>query len=282
MGHYRIHPNYEYTKRHFLNWLSRNGKSILDADAWKEYMVEVCKTYLKPASRNSHLAALKDTITHEIEMVADDISGREVLRLQNLRNELKSYRVPIKNPFGKSLSDEERTYLIEQIQLPNWGLPGNQNRKPRPDIALMMEFMWETGARVSAMTGTLLSEISSWNGTSRVRYIEKGKKIIEVEVPSDLIKRCKDRFNSKTYLFESPNGGKDKDNPCYRYQRTTVSQTINRMGWSVLHRKNISAHTFRYAQAHKVIGAAREVHAMQMKLGHASMGGTAHYAGGGE
>ena len=71
--------------------------------------------------------------------------------------ESKGSHAPATDIPAKVMSYEEVfQVLIPQVHLPGGGLPPKrgEQRDPRPDLALWMEFLWHTGCRVSQMTGS--------------------------------------------------------------------------------------------------------------------------------
>ena len=63
--------------------------------------------------------------------------------------------------------------LIKGANAPRWGEARNA---ARPDIALMIEFLWETGLRVSEMTGIRLRDMKAAGNVYQIRIMGKGAK----------------------------------------------------------------------------------------------------------
>ena len=117
---------------------------------------------------------------------------------------------------------------------------------------------WVTACRVIELTGVLLIDCVRSNNHVVIRLFGKGSKERFATFQADLYKRITEHSGSKTYLFESRNGGKAEEKD-YRFSRTFVSQSIASLGWALLHRR-VSAHavrhstlTFYYQQTHDLL-----------------------------
>jgi hypothetical protein len=92
----------------------------------------------------------------------------------------------------RNISKEEVLQMIETFKQPIWGEGHN---KPRTDMALLIEFLWKTGARISEATGILLTELKTFNReTYEIRLHGKGDVDRTVYVPKELISRIKPAF----------------------------------------------------------------------------------------
>lgn len=284
----RVDGKYRYPARRFVEYLQATGSQLGDPTCWDVYLKSLTRVQAtgkmrrrrySAATYNNRLAALKAVVKVALSGSALVISDAQARVVRDRLDELKGRKMP--DPASglpeKLMSAEEVQMLIDQVQLPNWGLRlvRGEPRKPRPDIALMIEFLWETGVRVSEMLNVLLTDCTRTNSHYQVRILGKGSKERFQAVSADLVHRIREQFHGEVYLFESRNQGKGPE-PDYRYARTTVSQTIHRIGWTLLRRK-ISAHALRHSSITHYISITKDLEATQRFAGHSSSATTAAY-----
>ena len=138
-------------------------------------------------------------------------------------------------------------------------------------IALFIELMNVTGLRVSECTGLKLTDLKNRRDKRGKLYVElhvrgKGRKERDVMVSCDLVKRIKETFKEKVYLFEY---GDAKT-----YGRVYVSGQISKAGKFLLGR-DISAHTLRHSFATRTLKEGKSLKAVSKYLGHSSTAVTA-------
>lgn len=102
--------------------------------------------------------------------------------------------------------------------------------------ALIIEFLFKTGLRVSEMTHIRLVDMD-FDINVKIRVLGKGSKIRYVFADRVLIDRIRNAFNGIFYLFETRNG-----KPLHRVY---VTQLVKKYG--LLVGKNIHAHTMRHS-----------------------------------
>ena len=149
-----------------------------------------------------------------------------------------------------------------------------------------IEFLYQTGARVSEMLNVRLSDIEDGaNGKCIVRLKGKGKRLTvdnedlslgkerEVKVDKSLIEKIKSVFEGETFLFET-RGATRKP-----YHRGYVLNRIKRIAEKANIGKRITPHLFRHAwalRAYKaqVNGQRVPINAISSYLGHSDPGTT--------
>lgn len=155
-------------------------------------------------------------------------------------------------PDDNVLSEEEITKLITESE--------------DKTIALMIEFLFTTGLRISEMLGILQSDVKKNNGKYIVTVLGKKNKERRVYVPNDLVFRVKDFFRGNKYLFE--HNGK-------QYNRIAVTNRITLQGKIILGRR-ISAHTLRHSWATITLKKTNNLKGVSKYLGHSSTSTTAN------
>ena len=152
---------------------------------------------------------------------------------------------------SKVCSEGEYAKLIE----------GCRSRKQQ----LFIRFFWDTGCRVSELTGAELRNCKRQGAVVEIRVRGKGAKERVVKVTAALYEAIVGEFGGQRYLFET-SGGKS-------YRRSYVSNQVAKITQHVLGRK-LSAHKFRHSFATRQIAKSGKIAAVSTYLGHASVSTT--------
>ena len=198
---------------------------------------------------NTYIAAIKSRLRALAEMDLN-LTTEQKYRLERVLREIKPKREikPGITP-DRVLTPEEVDILMD---------------KADPSLALMVDFMYRTGVRVSEMAGILLSNIKPLNDHCEIRITGKGAKQRRIMLDTKRIDEARNHFQGEVYLFE--HDGKP-------YNRQSISNRISILGQIHLGRK-VSAHTLRHTFATERIQQAWDVKKLSEYLGHSSVSTT--------
>ncbi len=139
-----------------------------------------------------------------------------------------------------------------------------------PEIALMSEFLWRTGLRISEKLSIRLSDIKQIsNRVYENRLIGKGSKERSTWIDSDFFKVLKQFFKPTVFLFQRSNKRPRS--------RSYVSMNIKRLCSRILDRRNLSAHSLRHSYATNGLEKGRSLQWVSQALGHADIETTSRY-----
>lgn len=130
---------------------------------------------------------------------------------------------------------------------------------------LFIQFLWETGCRVSEMIGARVANCTVEGSVVHVCVLGKGKKERVVRITSGLYRRIREVCAGEVFLFET-SGGKP-------YDRSYISRQISKLAVHLLGRK-ISAHKLRHSFATRMISKTHKISAVSKYLGHSSVSTT--------
>lgn len=267
-----LSESYRYDVQAFLDYLGEHGYSLMDPEGWVSYQEEIGKTRrgrrYEAATYNRKIAATKRILrfawsAHSSTTQEDKERFEAALSVFKTK---KIQRKPI-----QPVSKEEVKQMIAAALQPTWGINGD---RPRPELALMIEFLFKTGCRISELTNVLLADIKPLGkGICKITLLGKGNKQREIAIRKDVVDRIRRHFRSKQYLFESRNGGsRGKDD--HRYRREYISLLINRCANKALGR-GFGAHNLRHSFASTYYDQTKDLYGLQKLLGHSSVSITA-------
>lgn len=130
----------------------------------------------------------------------------------------------------------------------------------KPKIALIIEFLFKSGCRISEMINIKLTDIEL-NGKAKIKVIGKGSKQRDVYVNRELIEEINRIFNGMVYLFETRNGT--------QYNRINLSKTIRKVSKKA--GLDIHPHTLRHSTAEHLKSKKASPEYVQKYLGHSSV-----------
>jgi integrase len=266
-----LSESYRYDAQSFLDYMRKQGYSLMDPEGWAAYQDDLRKTHngrrYEAATYNRKIAAAKRILRFAWSAYPGTQEDKE--RFEAALGVFKTKKIQHKpiQPVNK----EEVKALIATALEPIWGLNSDH---PRPELALMIEFLFKTGCRISEMANVLLADIKPLGkGTCTITLLGKGNKQREVAVKKNLVDRIHRHFRSKQYLFESRNGGRrGKDD--HRYRREYISLLINRCAKKALGR-GFGAHNLRHSFASTYYDCTKDLYGLQKLLGHSSVSITA-------
>lgn len=264
--------SYRYDAQEFLRFIEGAGAGILEPEGWIGYQRSLEKVRngrrLSARTINRKTAAAKALVRFVWKATGDHSAQAEKrfeLAMSTLRTK-KVTRTQIQ-PIGP----EEARAMIAKALEPIHGL--GAHRRARPELALMIEFLWSTGCRVSELVNILLTDIKPLD---RQRYTislqGKGDKERQVPASRELVDRIRRHFRSELYLFESRGGPRCR--PDGRYSRECISTLIHRCALATIGR-GFGAHNLRHSFATHYYQATQDLYGLQQLLGHSNVSTTA-------
>lgn len=273
----RVPKIYKYSAARFVRYVTESGMNAGDPETWKEYLASLKKKQAgrkryAAATVNVSLCAMKKVLRLALKSAVFTMTAAEASAVRDELDELKGMKKPQPRSYvpAKVMTAEEVVLLIEKARQPIWG---EDHRTARPDVALWLAFLWQTGFRVSEMTGILLTDLQRTNGHFQVRVRGKGAKEGFGTVDAGLIEQITAHFGSEEYLFEHRNVATGERHP---YTAGHVSMAIHRLGWTVL-RRRISAHALRHSIATHLYTETKDIVALQHFLRHSNVATTLNY-----
>lgn len=130
-----------------------------------------------------------------------------------------------------------------------------------PRMALLIRTLADTGLRISEALGIRLKDIEEREGFAFIRIMGKRKKERRIFIPSADLRRIREAFGSKTYLFESEKGGRLFRQNVWTYVHDLSVRTSG---------TGIRPHALRHYFATHTLAAGKDVHAVSKFMGHAS------------
>ena len=259
-----VQDSYGDHAREFVEYLKGHGHGLSQAGlmAYVDSLSEIRGNGRKLAagSYNIKIAAAKARIRYLFERTPDALDMVKRMELERALGEIKLKKIASRKiGRDKVLSFAVIRTLTAALQTDN-KVPGGAG------IALMVEFLGATGARVSEMLGVTTGDVKEIRGKHQfsVRLMGKGRKERTVKITADLLDRIRAHYGGTAYLFD--HAGKP-------YTRSYVSNAIKAAGRIYLDRE-ISAHTLRHSFATEKIAKTHKTTAVSEYLGHSSVSTT--------
>lgn len=236
----------------FAAWAVDEGRRI-DCEAVRGWLEHLKAGGASASYLNGNFFACKCALLAWAETMAKELpKDKSDLALWVLDRELKAIDLPtvLRGKRAKMVK-EFRPEQLDQVI-----------RGASPRIGAMIEFLADTGLRVSEMTGLRLKNIRRWDPDfSYVTVIGKGNKERSIFVQNTLLDRVRRTFQGKLFLFEtSTNRPLDPDNVYKEIRRTFL-----RVAGMVL-----TPHNLRHYFATKQLQAGVSTKAVADYLGHSS------------
>lgn len=242
-----IQDGYAYDVRHFIGFMEDN-KLELDSETLKAYVDSMKRQGVPARTIIKRLQAAKKRIRQLFEQSPDSLDMTRRWRMEEYLKTVKAPKIQ-----SKAIGTEKIITLKEWQQLIS-------SKEVNRSIALIIEFLFLTGARITEVLNVRLADIKQRKTYSLVRVMGKGGKERYLKVEKELIARTKDHFRGKTYLFESRGS---------TYDRSYVSMKIKRYGRKILG-KDISAHSLRHSFATLRIQKTGKIKGVSEYMGHSS------------
>ena len=250
-----LEDTYTHHVRDFVRYCRGRGEDSVTEENVREYFTYLNKSTYAAGTIRIKRQAVKKRIRQLLEKAPPDMQDRLDRYLHNLDTFGETRAPKIASAavrHDKVITNEERQMLVAAAS----------KRQ-----ALMMEFLWSTGCRVSEMIGIRLGDCRREGDLIDIRIIGKGNKERHVILSPSLFDKIRDYFQGSTYLFETQNGR--------QYRRTYVSDQIHNLGRRVL-RRSISAHTYRHSFCTRKIRQTGNLKGVSQYVGHSSTAITAN------
>ena len=249
-----IRDSYTRDTQDFIAYLDKKGLE-LDLKGLLAY-----NKYLSPkpaGTQNKRLSGAKNRVRFLFYRSPDALDTAKTYKFETVLKGIKGKRQQSKAVDKEALpTAAEIRDLIAEI-----GGRASDKRTLACRLPLFIDFLLQTGCRVSEMTGIKLSDLKDMGDHIRVRLLGKGNKERMNDVDSRLIQQIREVFRGQEYLFETGCGKS--------YRREYVSNQIKKAGKRVLE-KNISAHTLRHVFATTALKAGWSAKKIAGQLGHSS------------
>jgi len=248
--------SYSDDARYFVDFLSSHqlGVTLHGLQLYVDHLNAVVDgRRLSASTFNKRLQGAKKRLRYLFRISPDNFS---VLNRYRFEEALKGFKPKKINSISVP---EENMLTPNEVQLLINGMEDKT-------VAIMVEFLYATGLRISEALGALLSNLRYSNSKYILTVIGKGSKERRVFVSQELIRRIQGRFGGVQYLFEHQ--GKP-------YNRISISQRIATQGKIILGKK-ISAHTLRHSFATNTLERTGNLKGVSKYLGHSSVSTTAN------
>ena len=236
--------NYDCHLKQFNNYLREKNQPVSKdslADFWKWLL----KQDYSPKTLNVKKQALKLGIRKTFPKEADSYMFISMLN-EFFKQEIKGFKIDKTIYDSDTLNKEEIDILIE---------------KTPKKIALIIETLAISGLRVSELI-TLRTKFSKFTqGVHYFRVIGKGKKERMVYLSDDLLKKIKNVFKSKDFIFINKKGEP--------FSRRYIHSEIHKYGQKILE-KDVHPHTLRHSFATIKHQEGKSIKGISKYLGHSS------------
>jgi len=252
-----INQCYKYEENQFIKFLEYGdyGFSLDGLSAWRDYLIT--KGY-KARTVNKYLLVAKSSFKRVFQANKAEITEAQREKVEQAFSEIKKIKEPrCSDICAKVLSEDEIKAFLDKCE------------KHNPEIALMFEFMYRTGVRVSEMLNIKHSDLKYiGNKIYQIRVLGKGSRERSVYCEQDFIKLVKDFFKSSTYLFKIKSR---------KRSRSYVSMFIKRYCVRFIDRHNISAHILRHTFCTNSLERGLSLEHVRIMAGHSDIQTTARF-----
>ncbi len=254
----KLESNYSGDLKLFINFLNEKKLSI-NIESIKEYVKSLDeegfitrkgeKREFAVETYNRKISAVKKGIRYLFEKSPSSFDLNKKYRLEETLRQIK-----LKKKASKEIN---RDLLLSPKEIEK--LISKASEK----LGLMIQFIYSTAVRISEMTNIKVSNIKEIERYLEIRILGKGKKERKIKVKKDLVRKIRNHFQGKEYLFETSTSHR-------QYDRKYVSMEIKKLGWRIL-RKDISAHTLRHSFCTNMLKKGHSIKAISTYLGHSSV-----------
>jgi len=242
-----IRDNYTYQTRHWTRWMRETGHEV-DTEGIRAYFEHLDTSGYTAGTIRIKRQAVKKRIRQVYHSKPLEERMKIDQFLKDLDQEMKPPKINTNAvPRNRVISRAEYDTMLQLA------------RSPRQ--MAFIRFLWQTGCRVSELTGVQLRNCEVGDTSVRIRIMGKGKKERFIRIERGLYDFIREVFRGEEYLFETA-GGK-------RYQRCYVSLQIKKIAQLI--GRNISAHCMRHSWAtRKIHQIPEKLDAISTYLGHSS------------
>jgi integrase len=245
-----IQDNYTPQIAAWVSWMDETGNKI-DGNGIRAYFRDL----LKSNYAASTIRIKRQAVKCRMKQFFHDADDRVRADLDRLLKDL-DHEHDTKAPKVQPVPIQDSKVLKPSDYL----LALNKCRSKRQ--VCYMRFLFETGARVSEMTGARLDRCKVDGPMVNIRVLGKGSKERILRLPVETYSMILSTFKGSVYLFET-SGGKP-------YQRTYISEQVTTIGKRIGRR--ISAHTMRHSYATKLVTTYPDkLDAISRSLGHSNV-----------
>lgn len=251
-----IKDNYTFEVRDFCRFCDENGIEEITVDTVKDYFHKLNDDLENGVFAASTVRIKRQAVKKRIRQAMETFSLDERARLdyvlKDIEKEVKAPKIH-QAPIGeeKILSVEEYANLLSRCR----------SEKQR----LFIQFMGESGCRISECINVMLKNCRIHNGFTHCKVLGKGKIERTIMIPTELFERILDEFKGVKYLFETSTH--------HTYDRSYVSSQITGIGKLI--GRNISAHTLRHFWATQNLANKVPLSVVSKQLGHSDVSITA-------
>lgn len=246
--------SYRVGARRFVQYLIDNHLDLSGA-AIQQYVDDLRRQYTAAHTQNYYINGMLHQVRKVVKLREPQLTVTQRWAIEDQLKTIKRAKIQSQAiPQDKILSPKEVQSLID-------------NTAPaQTHISLMLQFLWQTGCRVSEMLAIKLDDLRDSGRFYTIKLRGKGGKERTVRVNKQLvneINRCS-WFHQTEYLFQTLYRKK-----AIPYDRSYVSMRIARAA-KILLNKKVSAHTIRHSLATYLIKTTGRVKAVANLLGHSS------------
>lgn len=244
-----IEDSYKPICNTYCNWLESNNLG-LNLYSFKKYYWYLISEHKAASTINANLAMMKKRYLYVFEKINNMIDKKMLLEYK-----MNTFKAPSKVNRGlsseKLFSNEEINKMIS--------LTG-------PRTSLIIEFLYRTACRRSELCNILLKDCREKRHYVLISIYGKGNKIREIPIKKDLLKRIKNVFNGKVYLFEDNNNKKYTGKVIWDLVSTPSEKILNR---------HMSPHMIRHSRLTHIRKNTGDLKATSIFAGHARTSTTA-------
>jgi integrase len=245
-----IRDNYTYQTRHWIAWTRERGLGV-NEESIREYFrfLNEESGYTAGTIRNKRQAVKK-----RVRQLFQNAPIEERMKIDRLLSDLDHEHDTKAPKVASDAVTEDK--VLSPVEYREMLMRARTDRQ-----RAFLRTLWDTGMRVSELTGIRLERCEVGEKVVKVRIVGKGAKERFIRIQRALYDYVRETFNGSTYLFETQ-GGKP-------YQRDYVSLQVKKMG-RLIGRK-VSAHSLRHSWAsRKVQQLPGKLDAVSRYLGHSS------------
>lgn len=238
---------YRADRASYLKWCDERELSLGDPSTLEAYRDFLTARSLRPASINRKLSGIKAGLIGFLVSTY----GKEKAEL--LKPIYKSVK-PIKQSKNEKVIRSEKILTKQEVDA--------LIAAADPRTALIIQFLFKTGCRISEALNVSLTDIKETNGEAvEIGIIGKGSKGRRVFISVEELSYIKRMFNGEKFLFETPDH--------QPLNRINITKKLGRLSKRVLGKK-VSAHTFRHSFATTKIAETGKILGVSEYLGHFS------------
>lgn len=237
---------YNYTALQFNDYLAKTNQGI-DVVSIHAFLQSL---NLAPNSVNLKADALRRIILAQPGYKNNSFLQRLV------KDEFKSAYKKFKP--DKAVYGDKYLQIWEVDQLEEYA-----KSKRKPQLAIIIEALYQTGCRVSEFINIKNEHIRPTDDEILITIVGKGNKGGTVSMQADLYSKSRDCFSSSEYVFCNTKGK--------RLDRHNLYRNLNNLGRLVLGKSNVGPHMFRHSFAMRLIEVGYSIQDVQEALRHVSI-----------